>query len=886
MFRNYLPQDIQPQQILIVGDDFGHSGLDRKLIILGARVYSVGAKHNLPEGVIFYGEGGDHGWQRTLHLLINRIKHDFAGAAKGKGMLSPDKHMDINEIINSAQREQRGILIWGDASGWQVDHAKYAQDIAWSINSLKRYSSVKIPGLGRVDIPEILSESSIVLILPRANSPPGLLVNNENAYQIAHNGLSRNSIYIDEYIYSQLYTFEIAVLLAHEAILLGAKKLAAQRGMPWTEQLAKDVSNIAEEYEIQIVGRSSTGRGSNFDNRIEELLGFNNQAQQVPREYTHDEPVQLSEEPIIEPVTPPKPQVREEINSSRITPQPKMEERQRPASSRTVTLDFAETHNAALDSLRKLFSDSLSKDTSVGLPTTIGSFPPPMAEELRQSYYLHKVSRMPLDADFLAILTAFFARTFPNHANELILYLRDLSVYVIDNQESTFGATLSGNIFYVQRSCMEDLLNRPITVAQIYQGIKTKDREISIALFRIFIHEIGSAFFKLSHPGNQDLERLFLALLSKSTVTLSQTTETEVRTINNTVDLDSLARIDWANKRSKMGDGMQDKVRFDSNTASSFLKGVNARLINSLYSPNQTIRNNAAKALVRFKAIEALPYLELLAEKEPDNKVITDALSELETAWETTNSEKVTIKTADAFAKVLLTVDETGELALNENTIQAINTLYNAYNGLTLEVDIDTLIDTSTGVPKLKGLGFKEALASLYKAQQKKEIPTNLKIRLINIDSSLNRDKIIKVLGLSDDLLNSMVSIPNIPEDYLVKGLEPYLIQGSVRIIFEDNLKYWGKKVDVLVKRGKETETLSSIGLIVASLAKEPKFYDSLPKDIKEYIVAKTNGKGKVELDDEGKIKQLIFKPIEKTKVDTQYLDRLDKANKELDGMV
>ena len=92
--------------------------------------------------------------------------------------------------------------------------------------------------------------------------------------------------------------------------------------------------------------------------------------------------------------------------------------------------------------------------------------------------------------------------------------------------------------------------------------------------------------------------------------------------------------------------------------------------------------------------------------------------------------------------------------------------------------------------------------------------------------------------------------------------------------------------MDVLVRRGKESQTFSSIGLIVAGLAKEPKFYNALPKELKEYIVAKTDEKGNIDLDDNGKIKQLVFKPIEKSKVDTQYLDKLNKANKELEGMV
>ena len=249
-------------------------------------------------------------------------------------------------------------------------------------------------------------------------------------------------------------------------------------------------------------------------------------------------------------------------------------------------------------------------------------------------------------------------------------------------------------------------------------------------------------------------------------------------------------------------------------------------------------------------------------------------------------TNKIPLIGLDRFAKPLFVIEQNGSINLTQNAVSAINSLNNAYNGLTLEVDVDTLIDTSKGVPQLKGLGFREALASLYQAQEKKQIPENLHVRLININPRLDREKIIKILGLSDDLLKGLVTIPDIPQDYVLKSLEPYLIAGSIRIIFEDNLRYWGQKVDVLVKRGEETQTLSSLGLIVAALAKEPEFYEQLPQELKDYVTAKTDKKGKIELDDEGKIKQLIFKPIEKTKVDTQYLGQLDKANKELEGMV
>ncbi|MGA2775344.1 MAG: M20/M25/M40 family metallo-hydrolase [Candidatus Omnitrophota bacterium] len=869
MFRNYLSPDIKPQQILIIGDDFGPGGLDRKMIIPGAKIYSVGAKHNIPPEVEFYGDGGEHGWQRSMHLFVNRIKSDFAGAAKGRGMFSPDEHIDVNEVIMAAQREHRGSLIWGDASGWQDNRAKYAQDIAWVISSLKRYPEIKITGLGKIDIPEVLSTSNIVLIVPHNNSPPGLLVNSENAYQIAHNGLSRNSIYIDEVSYSQLYTFEVAVLLAHEAILLGAKKLAARKGIPWTEQLARDVSQLAEDYEIKIVGRSEKGKGSRFDERIEEILELNKPKPKQARP--------IEEPPAYEPEEKPQPTIPPQ-------PEPKLQKKPQPTNN-NFSLDFPDTKDSVIDGLRKLFFDSMFRDTT-NLPVPIGDFPPPMAREIKQSYDLNKVKGLPLDPDFLVALTVFFSRIFPNHANDLINYLRSLNIYIIDNGNSTFGATLSRNTFYIQRSCLEDLLGRPVSVEEIKQGIKNRDKQILVALFRIIVHEIGSAFFKLSHPADQDLERLFLALLSKTTVPLPPGTEQEFRTINSSVNLDSLPRIDWASKKLKPTDLMREEIRLTRDDMTGLVKEINSKLINSLYSPNQQVRNNAAISLVKFGATEALPFLRLFLEKEPDNKIVSDAIAALEVRLNNENAEILKIKTADPFAPALFSVDENNDLVLGNSAIQAINMLCIGYDGMTLEIDVDTLIDTSKGAPQLKGLGFREALASLYQAQEKKQIPENIHVRLINIDPALNRDKIVKVLGLTDDLLKSLVTIPDIPQDYIIKSLEPYLIAGSIRIIFEDNVRYWGKKVDVLVKRGEETKTLSSLGLIVASLAKEPKFYEQLPKELKEYIVAKTDETGKVQLDDEGKIKELIFKPIEKSKVDTQYLDKLDKANKELEGMV
>jgi len=470
------------------------------------------------------------------------------GNAKGQGMFAPEEHAEVNEVISTAQREGRGLLIWGDAGGWKQAKDGYVQDISDVITGLRRYPRINIQGLGTIDIPEILAVSNIVLIQPRNHSPPGLVVKSKNSYQIAHSGEAFNSIYIDEKIYKQLYSFEIAVLLAHEAIELGAKQIARRKRIPWTVELAKQVHRLAEEYEIKIVGKSPNGRGSRFDDRIEALLDFANlnkkvQIPPMPREINPEPKKKQDEKTFI----PPEPQKKQDASKD-INP---------------LTLKYMEANPGILDSLRKLFLESLSKDLSANLPAKLDNFPPPLAQEIRQAYQLGKVKGMPLDADFLAALVFFFSKIFPNHANELIQYMRNLRIYLIDNTRSTYGATLSGDTFYIQKSCIEDLLGRPITVEEIYQGIKNKDPRICVALFRILIHELGSGFFKLSHPANQELEEVFLAILSKTEPKISPSTQQEINNINKTPNLDSLARIDWAQKRTRRLDIDYSKLNLD-----------------------------------------------------------------------------------------------------------------------------------------------------------------------------------------------------------------------------------------------------------------------------------------------------------------------------------
>lgn len=475
-------------------------------------------------------------WLTESVIQLNKILIDRkAGSAKGQGMFAPEEHAEVNEVILVAQRESRGLLIWGNTQGWRQHKDKYTQDITWAISSLKKYPKLHIPGLGAIDIPGILTASNIILIQPRNNSPPGLVVKSRDSYQIAHSGEALNSIYIDETIYKQLYSFEIAILLAHEAIELCAKQIARRKHIPWTVDLAKQVHSLAEEYEIQIVGRSLNGRGSRFDDRIEELLDFANLRRRVPVQ------------PIPEVA---KPEAEESPEPEILIPQ-SQKAQTAPRNIKRPALDFAEPRPEVVDNLRNLFLGGLFRNTSLDLPARLDNFPPPLAQEIRQAYQLGKVKGMPLDPDFLVALTLFFSKLFPSHANDLAQYMKNLSVYLVDNTRSTYGATLSGNTFYIQRSCIEDLVGYPIRVEEIYQGIGDKDSRICVALFRIIIHEIGSAFFKLSHPANQALEELFLAAISKSRIELSPSAQQEINTVNRTTNLDNMARIDWAQKRSK-----------------------------------------------------------------------------------------------------------------------------------------------------------------------------------------------------------------------------------------------------------------------------------------------------------------------------------------------
>ncbi|MFA5345689.1 MAG: tetratricopeptide repeat protein [Candidatus Omnitrophota bacterium] len=479
-------------------------------------------------------------WLTESIIQLNAdLLNKKAGSAKGQGMFAPEEHAEVNEVISAAQREGRGLLIWGDAQGWKQAKDSYVQDVSLAITGLKRYPRVNIQGLGTVDIPEILATSNIILIQPRNHSPPGLVVKDKNSYQIAHSGEAFNSIYIDEKIYKQLYSFEVAVLLAHEAIELGAKRLAQRKYIPWTASLAKQVHRFAEEYEIQIVGKSPNGRGSRFDDRVEELLDFANLNRRV----------EIQQQPI--PTIPkPQPQSRESQEQEIFIPKP--QKKQEPSyrePKQSQLLEYPDEKPETIDKLRKLFMEGLFSDISVNLPAKLDNFPLPLAQEIRQAYQLGKVKGMPLSADFLVALALFFSKLFPNHADELVHYMKNLQIYLVDNIRSTYGATLSGSTFYIQKSCIEDLLGRPVTVEEIYQGIKNKDPRICVALFRIIIHEIGSAFFKLSHPANQELEEVFLAMLSKTGIKLSLNFQQEINTTNKTVNLDKLARIDWAQKR-------------------------------------------------------------------------------------------------------------------------------------------------------------------------------------------------------------------------------------------------------------------------------------------------------------------------------------------------
>ena len=727
--------------------------------------------------------------QWLVNILINLSQPElgiYANSSKGKGMLASEEHVQVNEVIGAAKKENKGLLIWGDEAGWKLGKDKYAQDISSAISALRAHPPLNMPSLGTIDIAETINTSNVILIQLSNNFPPGLLVKDKDAYQVAHSGLGFNSIYIDEAVYKSLYSFEITILLAHEAIELGAKRLAKEKRIPWTTELAVRAHQLAEEFEIQIVGRSSFGSGSRFDDRIEKILGFDRMPDQEIKEEPKREIIELK--------------LRETMPRENLIPLEKKAEE--PPLEQRVNPQVQDPDMA--NNLRNMFLEGLLRNTSSNLPAKFENFPAPIADELKYSFELQKISRMPLDADILTALAVFFSRIFPNHTDELVEYLKKLSIYLVDNTRSTYGATLSGETFYIQKTCFDDLLGVHSGVEEIYQGINSKNPKILAALFRIVIHEVGSAFFKLSHPANQDLENLFLAMLSKRPANLPPSTFEEVRVVNNTPNLNKLARLDWAQKKL---------TSVDHNVSD----GVD---ILGLFLGNQ------------FQM--------------------------------------------DSFIK---------GLPSNPRVISALDSLAIGLEKLILEIDVDSLIDSIGGSYKLKSYGFKEMLVLLHDIRQEKGVSNGIYIKLININPVLDKEKIIKILALEDDLSKEFVSVTDIPEDYLVKGLSPYLIDGSIRIAFEGNIRYWGKDVDVVVKKGSETELISSLGLAVAGLSKDPDFYASLPQELKEYITASRDDKGNILKDDQDRIKQLIFKPIDKTKIDIKYLEEMERDKRKVEGM-
>ncbi len=501
-------------------------------------------------------------------------RSNLANALKGKSLFSPDDHLKVNGIIATAQQEGRGHLIWGNAKSWKDQRAKHAEDVSWAISALQKQPKVFAKGLGQINIAKILAESNIVLIAQPPGGAPGLIVNNETSYQVAHNGRRRNSIYIDQVTYERLYKFEVAVLLAHEAILLGAKHLAAEKGIPWTEELAKRITLLAEEFERSIVGRSQLHGASRLDDSIEGLLDFNKakalvkpHQENMAREFAtriNSADVGVGAWPRQRTAERPKPAKSRPVKTETISPEQELKKSPSVSSKGKFEVDFMDTNSSVVDGLRRMFLNSaLGDKTSMNLPVISGGFPPSMEQELRSFVTRGEVNTMPLDPNYAALLVIYFSHVFPKHSNALISFLKNMRIYLIDNDRSTFGATLDGDTFFIQRSLFTDLLKEQISVDEIKRRIQAKDPQITIALFRVVVHEIGSAFFKTSHAANQDLEKIFLAMLSKKQFTISGKTQEEFRTINNTLDLNSLPRIDWAIEKADFTDNIDVNLTGD-----------------------------------------------------------------------------------------------------------------------------------------------------------------------------------------------------------------------------------------------------------------------------------------------------------------------------------
>ena len=225
---------------------------------------------------------------------------------------------------------------------------------------------------------------------------------------------------------------------------------------------------------------------------------------------------------------------------------------------------------------------------------------------------------------------------------------------MVDNTHSTYGATLSDNVFYIQRSCIEDLLGYHVRVEEIYNGIKNKDYKICVPLFRIIIHEIGAAFFKLSHPANQEIEKLFLSSLSKTNFKPSSTIQEEISNVNNTVDLNTLSRMDWAQKRAVNEFQLAEEINI--NNLFSLAQKLPGQLINTLYDPNRKIEDGAAILLAELKCVEALPYLKLALMKAPKDEFLSNAISVLEKIKKEISSLKTMSRISERLIKESISI--------------------------------------------------------------------------------------------------------------------------------------------------------------------------------------------------------------------------------------
>ncbi|MFA6599522.1 MAG: hypothetical protein WCU74_00720 [Candidatus Omnitrophota bacterium] len=151
---------------------------------------------------------------------------------------------------------------------------------------------------------------------------------------------------------------------------------------------------------------------------------------------------------------------------------------------------------------------------------------------------------------------------------------------------------------------------------------------------------------------------------------------------------------------------------------------------------------------------------------------------------------------------------------------------------LVIDFDVSALVRKEDGAVSLAGWGFFEALRAI-EGSIPGEIIDRISFRLINLNSELTEEEVLRALGITPEL-KSMVQVRNVPvQHYAYQGTAPYLRPGALSIVAESHRELWDEEIGILVQEPGEKEAIDGRKLFLTAL-----LHAALRRQLPDYMKA------------------------------------------------